>query len=154
MLSHATALILAHSLHLVARRLGVASAGRLAAIPRLLLGADAAVGWRARRPPTYSRERRAASIILLRYAESSGEMLRSLVLLKMRGSQHDSAIRRYTIDGSGMHIGESFQHVAGILSGNPTWQRLRVLARASSPEPRPRTVVRPLAGTTPGSACR
>jgi KaiC/GvpD/RAD55 family RecA-like ATPase len=62
------------------------------------------------------------SIILLRYVESFGVMLRSLVLLKMRGSLHDAAIRQYTIDGTGMHIGEPFEHVVGILSGNPTWR--------------------------------
>jgi circadian clock protein KaiC len=39
----------------------------------------------------------------------------------MRGSHHDSSIRQYTIDESGMHIGEPFKHVVGILSGNPTW---------------------------------
>ena len=61
------------------------------------------------------------SIILLRYVESYGEMLRSIVLLKMRGSPHDSAIRPYTIDTDGMHIGEPFTEVVGILSGNPTW---------------------------------
>jgi circadian clock protein KaiC len=61
------------------------------------------------------------SIILLRYVESYGEMLRSIVLLKMRGSPHDSAIRQYTIDEQGMQIGEPFRHVVGILSGNPTW---------------------------------
>jgi circadian clock protein KaiC len=61
------------------------------------------------------------SIILLRYVESFGEMLRSLVLLKMRGSQHDCTLRQYTIDGEGMHIGEPFRDVAGILSGNPTF---------------------------------
>ena len=61
------------------------------------------------------------SIILLRYVESYGEMLRSLVLLKMRGSQHDSTLRQYSIDGSGMHIGEPFRDVVGILSGNPTF---------------------------------
>jgi len=61
------------------------------------------------------------SIILLRYVESYGAMLRSIVLLKMRGSHHDSSIRQYTIDESGMHIGEPFKHVVGILSGHPTW---------------------------------
>jgi circadian clock protein KaiC len=57
------------------------------------------------------------SIILLRYVEAFGEMLRSINVLKMRGSAHDSALRQYTIDGKGMHIGEPFRHVAGILSG-------------------------------------
>ena len=59
------------------------------------------------------------SIILLRYVEAYGEMLRSLNVLKMRGSAHDSMLRRYTIDGEGMHIGEPFRHVVGILSGTP-----------------------------------
>ena len=57
------------------------------------------------------------SIILLRYVEAYGEMLRSINVLKMRGSAHDGALRQYTIDGGGMHIGEPFRHVAGILSG-------------------------------------
>ena len=61
------------------------------------------------------------SIILLRYVESFGEVRRSLCLLKMRGSPHDSSIREYTIDKGGMHIGEPFRHVVGILSGHPTW---------------------------------
>ena len=62
------------------------------------------------------------SIILLRYVESYGEMLRSIVMLKMRGSQHDTSIRQYTIDKGGMHIGEPFKDVVGILSGDPTWK--------------------------------
>ena len=62
------------------------------------------------------------SIILLRYVESFGEMLRSILLLKMRGSHHDSMLRQYTIDGTGMHIGEPFRDIAGILSGNPTFE--------------------------------
>jgi circadian clock protein KaiC len=61
------------------------------------------------------------SIILLRYVESYGEMLRSIVLLKMRGSHHDSSIRQYTIDETGMHIGEPFRDVVGILAGVPSW---------------------------------
>ena len=61
------------------------------------------------------------SIILLRYVEAFGEMLRSIVVLKMRGSRHDSKLRQYTIDDSGMHIGEPFHDVVGILSGSPTF---------------------------------
>ena len=36
----------------------------------------------------------------------------------MRGSEHDHDIREYTIDARGMHIGEPFRQVSGILSGN------------------------------------
>ena len=57
------------------------------------------------------------SIILLRYVERFGEMLRSISLLKMRGTLHDNRMREFTIDGDGMHIGEPFRDVSGILSG-------------------------------------
>ncbi|HVX39910.1 MAG TPA: circadian clock protein KaiC [Gemmatimonadaceae bacterium] len=57
------------------------------------------------------------SIILLRYVESTGQMRRSINILKMRGSGHDTQLREYTIDGRGMHIGEPFHDVSGILSG-------------------------------------
>jgi len=58
------------------------------------------------------------SIILLRYVELLGRMRRCLTVLKMRGSQHDHDIREYTIDADGMHIGDPFRQVSGILSGN------------------------------------
>lgn len=61
------------------------------------------------------------SIILLRYVELHGEMHRGITVLKMRGSWHDKFIREYTVDGKGMHIGEGFQGVAGILAGNPVY---------------------------------
>lgn len=59
------------------------------------------------------------SIILLRYVEMFGEMKRGLTVLKMRGSKHDMDIREFTIDEQGMHIGESFKNIIGILSGHP-----------------------------------
>jgi circadian clock protein KaiC len=60
------------------------------------------------------------SIILLRYVESFGVVRRSITVLKMRGSHHDRDIREYTIDGRGMHIGDRFHDVSGILSGQMT----------------------------------
>lgn len=59
------------------------------------------------------------SIILLRYVEMYGEVRRGLTVLKMRGSRHDKNIREFTIDGEGMHIGNPFHSVVGILSGSP-----------------------------------
>ncbi|GAB4495100.1 MAG: circadian clock protein KaiC [Anaerolineales bacterium] len=59
------------------------------------------------------------SIILLRYVEMRGEMKRGLTMLKMRGSAHDHDIHEFTIDGRGMHIGEPFRSVSGILAGHP-----------------------------------
>lgn len=57
------------------------------------------------------------SIILLRYIQEREMMHRGLMVLKMRGSEHAKEIRRFTIDGSGMHLGgpvkgapDVFQH--------------------------------------------
>jgi len=57
------------------------------------------------------------TIILLRYIESGGKVLRGVTVLKMRGSWHEKEIREFTIDGEGMHIGEPFQHVTNLLIG-------------------------------------
>jgi len=59
------------------------------------------------------------SIVLLRYVEALGVMRRSINVLKMRGSAHDFAFREVTIDNHGMHIGEQFHNVNGILAGHP-----------------------------------
>jgi circadian clock protein KaiC len=48
------------------------------------------------------------AIILLRYIQERDMMHRGLMVLKMRGSEHDKHIRRFTIDGQGMHLGEPF----------------------------------------------
>ncbi|MEM7032524.1 MAG: circadian clock protein KaiC [Chloroflexota bacterium] len=61
------------------------------------------------------------SIILLRYVEMYGEMRRGLTVLKMRGSKHDKNIREFTIDDTGMHIGNAFRNVTGILAGQPVY---------------------------------
>lgn len=48
------------------------------------------------------------SIILLRYIQEADLMHRGLMVLKMRGSEHDKHVRRLTIDSAGMHLGEPF----------------------------------------------
>jgi len=59
----------------------------------------------------------ADSIVLLRYVEMFGEMRRGLTVLKMRGSMHDKDIREFEIDHQGMHVGNAFRNVVGILTG-------------------------------------
>lgn len=60
-------------------------------------------------------------IILLRYVEIYGEIKRGLAVLKMRGSKHDKDIREFLIDEGGMHLGQPFRNITGILAGNPTF---------------------------------
>ena len=71
------------------------------------------------------------SIILLRYVEMYGEMKRGITVLKMRGSQHDKDIREYSIDSKGMHIGNSFSSVTGILTGQPVYGESKEIERLS-----------------------
>ncbi|UOM35908.1 circadian clock protein KaiC [Acuticoccus sp. I52.16.1] len=61
------------------------------------------------------------SIILLRYVEINGEMRRGVMVLKMRGTWHEKAIREYVIDANGMRILGPFTGIHGILSGVPTY---------------------------------
>lgn len=57
----------------------------------------------------------ADGIILLRYVEYRSEMRRGLVVLKMRGAAHDKQILEFTIDDQGLHVGEPFLGLTGIL---------------------------------------
>jgi circadian clock protein KaiC len=62
----------------------------------------------------------ADTILLLRYVEVAGDVRRAIAVLKARGSAHDHRILEFRIDDHGMHIGQPFRHLAGILSGTPT----------------------------------
>lgn len=56
------------------------------------------------------------SIILLRYIQEKETMHRGLMVLKMRGSEHAKEIRRFTIDGAGMHLGEPFREAPNVFA--------------------------------------
>jgi circadian clock protein KaiC len=59
----------------------------------------------------------ADALILLRYIELESEIKRGIVILKMRGSDHDKEIRQYVIREKGLVVGEPFQGVAGLFVG-------------------------------------
>ena len=59
------------------------------------------------------------SVILLRYVEIDSVMQRAIAVLKTRGSDHDSAIRRFEIARGGIVIREAFAGREGLLSGMP-----------------------------------
>ena len=60
------------------------------------------------------------AILLLRYVEIRGALSRGVIIIKMRGSQHDKQFHEFTIDGRGLHIGEPFVHVPSVLLGIPS----------------------------------
>ena len=54
-------------------------------------------------------------IILLRYAEVSGQVRRAITVLKMRGSDHDRRIREFRITDHGMEVGEPIREAHGLV---------------------------------------
>jgi circadian clock protein KaiC len=49
----------------------------------------------------------------------------------MRGSMHDKDIREFSIDHQGMHIGQPFRNVTGILAGTPMYTAQTEVERLS-----------------------
>jgi circadian clock protein KaiC len=58
-------------------------------------------------------------IVLLRYVELEGRLEKVLAVVKMRSSRHDTAVRRYTVDDSGVVLGEAMRDYRGALLGAP-----------------------------------
>ncbi|MBZ9849693.1 circadian clock protein KaiC [Mesorhizobium sp. CA14] len=66
------------------------------------------------------------SIILLRYIQEGDFMHRGIMVLKMRGSEHDKQIRRFTIDGTGMHLGQPFDGAPDVFGDSAaSWREER-----------------------------
>ena len=53
------------------------------------------------------------TIIVLQYVTVDSTLSRGIHVLKMRGSDHDKALREYRISGQGLHIGERFGALKG-----------------------------------------
>lgn len=59
------------------------------------------------------------AVLLLRYVEIDSVMQRAVAVLKTRGSDHDTAIRRFEIKTGGLVVGDAFEGREGLLSGTP-----------------------------------
>ena len=64
-------------------------------------------------------------ILSQRYVEIEGTLRKALVVVKMRGSDHDREFRFYELTGSGVQIQESLRDFDGIITGMPTRQLRR-----------------------------
>jgi len=65
----------------------------------------------------------ADNVIMLRYAEIASAVTRAISVLKVRGCDHDKALREYEITSGGVRVLEPFEGVEGVLSGQPTITR-------------------------------
>jgi circadian clock protein KaiC len=59
------------------------------------------------------------SYTLLRYVEIESVVHRALLVLKMRGSDHDKDIRQFEITSRGLEVHAPFEGREGIMSGSP-----------------------------------
>ena len=58
-------------------------------------------------------------LVLQRYVELEGKLEKVLAVVKMRASRHDTSIRRYTIESSGIVVGEPLGGHGSVLTGVP-----------------------------------
>jgi len=61
----------------------------------------------------------ADAFIILRYVEIDSAIAKALLVLKMRGSQHDKEIHQFQIGPTGIELAEKFRGRQGIMSGSP-----------------------------------
>ncbi|MEO8801717.1 MAG: ATPase domain-containing protein [Polyangiaceae bacterium] len=80
----------------------------------------------------YVTEFLADSLVLLRYAELEGKLEKFMAVVKMRNSKHDLSIRRYTIESTGLVIGDMVKGYRGVLTGLPLLTQVDAKAAAST----------------------
>jgi len=59
------------------------------------------------------------SYVLLRYVEIESVIRKALLVLKMRGSNHDKGIRQFEVTSRGIEVHAPFEGQEGIMSGSP-----------------------------------
>jgi circadian clock protein KaiC len=65
----------------------------------------------------------ADTVVLMRYAEHDGQVIKIISCLKKRIGDFQPELRRLTIDSLGISVGEKLQHLQGVLSGAPSLKR-------------------------------
>jgi len=60
------------------------------------------------------------AIVSLKFVEIDSSIHRAIVVLKMRGSDHDKSLREYEITKEGVKVHASFKDYQGIMTGSPT----------------------------------
>ncbi len=65
-------------------------------------------------------------IISLRFVEIESSMKKALMIMKMRGSDHDKHLREYQVTSNGLSIFAPFDKYEGIITGTP---RIKVVER-------------------------
>ena len=62
------------------------------------------------------------SIVLFRYFEARGSVLKAISVAKSRTSAHEGTIREFRLGPGGLRIGEPLADFEGVLTGLPTYR--------------------------------
>ena len=73
------------------------------------------------------------SYTMLRYVELAGAVQNALLVLKLRGSDHDKDIRQFAITDRGLVVQQRFEGASGLMSGSPTMTHTEAFAAAFLP---------------------
>jgi circadian clock protein KaiC len=63
------------------------------------------------------------AVVSLRFAEYQGALHKYMTVVKVRGCDHSSDVREYTITGKGVEVHERASDLNGITVGRPTLDR-------------------------------
>lgn len=63
----------------------------------------------------------ADSVVLLRFFEVDGSVRKAISVLKTRTTAHEPSIREFTLEPTGLRVGEPLRGFRGVLTGTPTW---------------------------------
>ncbi|MDB5738676.1 MAG: istB-like binding family protein [Sphingomonas bacterium] len=72
------------------------------------------------------------TIILFRYFEAHGEMLKAVSVAKSRTTPHEATIRQFRLAPTGIEIGEPLKDFEGVLSGLPTYRGATPLLKSET----------------------
>ena len=72
------------------------------------------------------------SIVLFRYFEARGSMLKAASVVKSRTTEHETSIREFRLSPRGIEIGEPLSDFEGVLSGLPAYRGATPLLSAAS----------------------
>jgi circadian clock protein KaiC len=67
------------------------------------------------------------TILMFRYFEAHGEMLKAISIAKSRTTAHQSTIREFRLSASGIVIGEPLKDFEGVMTGLPTYRGITPL---------------------------
>jgi circadian clock protein KaiC len=64
----------------------------------------------------------ADAVILLRYFEAKGDVRQAISVMKKRGGRHERTIREFSLDETGIRVGEPLREFRGVLTGVPVYE--------------------------------